>query len=180
MSGMLFFMHVYLSIYILNMLCVNNICNNRDFIHSGKFLYSLALDNPHLQIIVSMDTGRAPLLIGTYLPDKMKQKAEEHIIEISDLTQYRIQTAIKNLIQRTGRHVSKKKWKNVETLNQSLQGRWYPGIWNKKISSNALIETHKHIPNETDYDHIGKRTFPQRNTNIFRQNRKQIRDKKRT
>lgn len=153
----------------------------RDFIHDGQFLYKFALDNPHVQIIVSMDTGRQPLLIGTYLPSTFNQKAQEHIIELSNHTKYKVITAIKNLHQRTGRHVCKKKWKSTETLNTSLQGRWYPGIWgNKKISSNALIETHRHIPTINDYDHIGKRCFPMRYTNIFRQRRREIMKQGRT
>ena len=110
-----------------------------------------------------MDTGKPPLMIASYLPTRPGDKIQEHLIELSNLPKQDIGKKAQHLVDRTGRYVSQKKWKNTETLNYSLQGRWFPGIWNKKISHTAIIETHRHVPSEWDYVQT-KRPFQIRNT----------------
>ena len=111
-----------------------------------------------------MDTGKPPLMIATYLPSYPGQKVSEHLVELSELPKEDITKKVQHLAQRTGRYVEQKKWKNTETQNFSLQGRWYPGMWNKKISHQAIIETHRHVPSKWDYEHLPHRPFPRRNT----------------
>eukprot|EP01084_Bolivina_argentea_P157040 273656_1 len=145
----------------------------RDLIHDGHYLYSFAKKNPHLQIIVSMDTGKPPLMIASYLPSNPGQKLWEHTIELSNLAKEDIGKKVTYISQRTGRYVEQKKWKNTETKNFSLQGRWYPGMWNKKISHMALIETHRHVPSEWDYAHLPHRPFPRTNSHKAKATRRQ-------
>eukprot|EP01084_Bolivina_argentea_P230112 388198_1 len=145
----------------------------RDLIHDGNFLYSFAKNNPHIQIIVSMDTGKPPLMIASYIPSKPGNKLQEHLVELSNLASKDISTKMKYMEQRTGRYVQQKKWKNNETKNFSLQGRWYPGMWNKKISHMALIETHRHVPSLWDYDHLPHRPFHLKNTHKAKASRRE-------
>lgn len=142
----------------------------RDLIHDGQFLYRFAKSNPQLQITISMDTGRVPILIASYIPTKPRTPVQEHVIEISEMSKFDVQTQIKRLHQKTGRFVSKGKWKNTETVNFSLQGRWFPGIWNKKISHSALIETHRHQSSLRDYDHLPEKKMfrPEKKTDKAR------------
>ena len=139
-------------------------CLHRDLIHDGRYLYAFAKKNPHIQVIVSMDTGKPPLMIASYLPSIPGKMLQEHTIELSNLAKQDIGMKITYIAQRTGRYVDQKKWKNTETKNFSLQGRWYPGMWNKKISHNALIESHRHVPSDWDYEHLPHRPFPKRCT----------------
>lgn len=145
----------------------------RDLIHDGKYLYSFAQQNPHVQLIVSMDTGKPPLMIASYIPSVPQQKLMEHIVELSNLPKEDIGKKITYLSNRTGRYIHKKKWKNTETKNFSLQGRWYPGMWNKKISHMAVLETHRHVPSEWDYAHLPHRPYPKRNTQRARWTRRE-------
>merc|ERR1712129_381188 len=111
------------------------------------------------------DTGKPPMMIASYLPSNPQQRPlQEHTVELSNLAERDIGTKIKHMANRTGRYVEQKKWKNTETKNYSLQGRWYPGIWNKKISHNAIIESHRHVPSDWDYEHLPHRPFSKRAT----------------
>ncbi len=140
-----------------------------DFIHDGKFLYRFARENPHIKVIVSMDSGKSPLMIASYLPSEAGGRPYEHTKELPYGGAKEVINAMQIFRQRTGRHVSKKRWKRTETKNFSLQGRWYPGMWGKKISNAALIETHRHIPSKWDYSHLPERAFPINTTDIARQ-----------
>mmetsp|Transcript_52356 Transcript_52356/g.86666 ORF Transcript_52356/g.86666 Transcript_52356/m.86666 type:complete len:179 (+) Transcript_52356:28-564(+) len=135
----------------------------RDWIYEGHDLYTFAKKNPHVQIVVSMDTGRPPLMIASYIRSTQRQKFHEHMIEISELSKQDISKKIRSMADRTGRNIQKKKWKNTETLNYSLQGRWFPGIWgDKKISHTAVLETHRHVPSLWDYKQLPS-PYPLRN-----------------
>ena len=39
---------------------------HRDLLHDGRYLYAFAKKNPQIQVIVSMDTGKPPLMIASY------------------------------------------------------------------------------------------------------------------
>lgn len=131
-------------------------------------MYKFAKSNPHVEIIASMDSGRVPLLIGSYIPSDPTMKVQEHVKELSNMTQFDVIKHIQNMSNRTGRHVRKNRWRQTETVNYSLQGRWYPGMWNKKISYNALIETHRHVPTLDDYVYAAHRSFPIKYTDVAR------------